>query len=107
MRYDKPIRHGDVLLLPVAFHPLVAIEHQELTIALGEATGHHHTLYPAMPGYRVKEFYIGNRRFIDIGADYFLRHQEHKEIKIPPGTYEITIEKEYDPFEKAMKQVVD
>lgn len=105
-------RHGDVGLLPVDSKTLEEVRkisgdyREELTIALGEATGHHHTLYPAKEG-KVRLVELNGRRFIDVGAEYFLRHQEHKEQRILPGVYEIVMEKEYDPLEKAMRKVVD
>lgn len=107
-------RHGDVGIFPV--DPKLAEEvraltgeyKKELTLALGEATGHHHTLYQAITGKpSVRLVELNGRRFIDVGVEYFLRHQEHHEQRIAPGVYEIVMENEYDPFEKAMKKVVD
>jgi len=106
-------RHGDVMLKPIGGEIAERVraqagrEESQLTIALGEATGHHHTLYPTGGDSRVRLVEIEGRRFLDVGTEYFLRHQEHKEQKIFPGVYEIVIEKEYDPFEKAMRKVVD
>lgn len=106
-------RHGDVMIKPVSVELADKVkaqsgrEESQLTIALGEATGHHHTLYPTSDTSRVRLVEIEGRRFLDVGTEYFLRHQEHKEQRIVPGVYEIVIEKEYDPFEKAMRKVVD
>lgn len=109
----KGHRHGDVLLTPVDKKTLTLIREEkgeyqkELTIALGEATGHHHTLYPTGKERAVRLVELNGRRFIDVGTEYFLRHQEHKEQRIEPGVYEIIMEDEYDPFERVMKRVVD
>lgn len=106
-------RHGDVMLQRVDDAALLkkistsdSKAKSELTIALGEATGHHHTLYP-VDGGSVRLVEVEGRRFIYVSAEYFLHHQEHAEHRIAPGTYEILIEDEYDPFEKAMRKVVD
>jgi hypothetical protein len=32
---------------------------------------------------------------------------DHKSILLPPGTYEIGIQKQYDPYEEVLKKVVD
>lgn len=106
-------RHGDVMLIPVdsklekEIRATTGKYQKELTIALGEATGHHHTLYPQDKKARVRLIEVDGRRFIDVGAEYFLRHQEHDEQIITPGVYEITMEIEYDPFERIMKKVID
>lgn len=114
-----PIRHGDVVLKPVDSLPLgKTTKHGELTLAYGEVTGHHHTLYPIrnlvtkeLPrdagGHYIEEIVSDGRRFIKLDIDWFLRHQEHHEIKVPAGTYEIGMEREYDPFQKIMRKVVD
>lgn len=103
----KAIRHGDVDLIPVQKIEASGKRMNEYTLAYGEVTGHHHTLYPLSPGAFLTLFKNGEKRMIDVEGDYVLRHQEHDELRIPPGTYEILIEREYNPFEKAMKKVVD
>lgn len=119
MKLKTPIRQGDVLLIPVDKLPIgQVVRHAELTLAYGEATGHHHTLYPISTGIMealplesstetIEEVAINGKRFIKLNAEWLLRHQEHKEIRIPPSTYEIVIEREYDPFEQMLKKVVD
>ena len=115
----KCIRQGDILLVEVDKKPIgVTTKHAQLTIALGEATGHHHTLY-AQQGMLatdaprsetapyVEEFFDDKKRFIKIDTAWVLRHQEHDHLEIPAGTYEIITEREYDPFEEEMKKVID
>jgi len=105
----KMYRHGDVILVRREALPKGEVtEHKELTIALGEATGHHHTLYPATSAAgSIKKVVVGDVVFLEVGEDYFLRHQEHREIRIDPGCYEILIEKERDPFRDVIRKVVD
>jgi hypothetical protein len=105
------IRQGDVLLIPVDEKPAgMPVKHAQYTVQLGEATGHHHTLYPK----RSTDFapYLetwerDNKRFVRLDAEWLLKHQEHREWRVPPGTYEIRIEQEEDPFEEEMKKVID
>lgn len=108
---QKVIRQGDVLLIPVEFKAPKKVErHEELTVAWGEVTGHHHTCYPADKN--TKSFidtWIDDNgtRFIKFDADYVMRHQEHGDVYISPGTYQIGSEDEYDPFTKKMRRVID
>jgi len=105
----KIFRQGDVLIREVATLPEgnLTPHTDKLTIALGEATGHHHTFYPAAPQAQIADIVINGKRFVKLDTDWLLRHQEHDEIRIPPGVYEIGNEREYNPFEQAMKKVVD
>ena len=104
---NKVIRQGDVLLKPVDKTIGTKEELTEYTVAHGEQTGHHHTLYPLVDGAKINLFTDKDRRFIELSDSWALRHQEHHEITIEPGTYEIGMEREYDPFERMMKKVID
>lgn len=107
----KIIRQGDVIFKSIDCRPKgLTTKHAQLTVQLGEATGHHHTLYPIAsdtPVSWIEEFMQDNKRFVVLDTEWLLRHQEHNEIKIPKGTYEIIIEREWDPYEESMKNVVD
>jgi hypothetical protein len=104
----KHYRQGDVLLRRCEKRPKGEFTYSsELTLARGEQTNHHHTAYPTSKRSQIGVLEIGGQRFIDVGTEYFLRHQEHGEIRIDPGCYEIIMEREYDPFEKVFKKVVD
>lgn len=102
------IRHGDVLLKPVSI-PSDAKEQKrgkDMTIALGEVTGHHHTLYGSMPNAVVMKGF-DERLFVEVNEDLCLRHQEHTEVPVAKGSYEIIIERERNPFFDALRRVVD
>lgn len=102
-------RHGDVNLLPVKEIPKEAkkeAEGKERTIALGEATGHHHTLYGSVPN-AIIAYGFDEQRYIEITEPVELKHQEHKALTICPGYYEIKIEREFDYFEKSSRKVLD
>ena len=41
------------------------------------------------------------------GETVALRHEEHKPVHIPKGTWRIGIVQEYDPFEQEARRVAD
>ena len=88
-------RHGDVLIARVEEIPEQARERGDLVLARGEATGHAH---------RVET--DGFAQILEFDADLFLRvaevparvlHEEHDPIELPPGTYKVWRQREYDP----------
>lgn len=117
----KLYRQGDVLLIERDVTPNASPKrYAQMTVAFGEATGHHHTLYPntkrggepetleaVAPASYIEEFLYDGKRFVRLDTDWLLRHQEHRELRIEPGTYEIIIEREYDPIEETRKRVID
>jgi hypothetical protein len=71
-------------------------------LALGEVTGHHHSLY-AEGSTAVEDlaemFEVetrdGVKHYLRVtGEGVSLQHQEHKTHLVPPGEYEITIQQE-------------
>jgi len=100
-------RHGDVLLreiLEIPSEAKLVKKANEITVALGEATGHHHTLYGSLP---MSLLQFDDRRFLEITEEVNLRHQEHGCLKINPTKYEIEIEREHDYFTDEIKLVTD
>lgn len=95
------IRHGDVLLTRTDKKP-AGKKLRELTIALGEATGHHHTVFSEPGGY-----IVGTPQHFEVVGSARLRHQEHAEVVLPSGSFVMSTEREYDPFTEEIKQVVD
>ena len=80
-------------------------------LALGEKTGHHHSLYME-PGSSVSleeaaemyevEVETGKQVFLRVNAaGVSLQHQEHKAHAIPPGEYEVTIQTEVTDWGRA------
>jgi hypothetical protein len=101
------IRHGDVILIPANKELEKTELKKENTIAYGEATGHHHTIYAkdSASGSKVIEF--DGKKYLHLFGTCELKHQEHDPIKLPSGVYEIKIERERDPFLNEIKKVVD
>lgn len=102
------LMHGDVVLhceskAPEDFDSMKLLDHA--TLAEGEAHGHYHRLFDGQ--FELREDPTTKARHLKVVTECFLRHQEHKEISVPPGNYRIGIQKEYDPFEKLVRRVVD
>jgi len=78
-----------------------------LTLAWGEATGHHHTIHVPniedMDAVRTSD----GGWILTLRAEGVLKHQEHQPITIAPGKYRIGREREYDPFSKSVRKVID
>ena len=73
-------------------------------LALGEATGHCHEL-TSQDG--VEAFRIMNVIYLKIAKETTLKHQEHREVKLPPGDYRVDIVREADHMAGVVRQVAD
>lgn len=108
MRMKQPLRHGDVVIKPITRLPnslsSEAILANKLVVAYGESTGHSHVLKCAEPIYYYRD---GGKLYFELTDIGTLTHQEHKTITIEPGSFEIEIERERDPFLEEIKQVID
>lgn len=104
-----PYRQGDVLVRPVDHIPAGAtpIEREggRIVLAHGEVTGHSH----AIPSLDAKFLGIvaegAERRFLNAEKPVSLLHEEHGEIVIARGAYEVVIQREYEPG--AIRNVAD
>ncbi len=79
-----------------------------ITLALGEATGHHHDLCvtTADPADWWKQGEgLAEEKFIEVSKPAEITHQEHATIRIPAGTYRVTRQREYSP--EAIRNVAD
>ena len=103
------LRQGDVLIVRVRAFPRNAekVTHTgEFTVARGEQTSHHHTLY-ANRKTDMEVHQVGKTFFVNMKVDTPLRHQEHKEIVIPKGLWAFGFETERDPFLDSIRVVQD
>lgn len=76
-------------------------------VGYGEATGHHHKVIVANPDdleiVKVADGYV-----MRLKSEGIVEHQEHKPIKLAPGTYRVGHEREVDWFmEGVARKVVD
>ena len=101
----KHYRQGDVLITRVSSIPATAKRVEKpgrVILALGEATGHHHSL----PENAATKYEDGPASYIEIAeALAMLEHQEHSTIELPRGKYRVTIQREYSP--EAIRNVQD
>lgn len=97
-------RHGDVVIerveLAATGKPLPRDRKGHVVLAEGEATGHAHRirsrsaeLYP-MPE---KVENDNGARLLVIRRPVALRHEEHRKITLPPGTYRVRVKRQYNP----------
>lgn len=101
--------HGDVVIhrvedLPRDFDQLTKEPHD--CLAYSELSGHAHKLFDGEFDLRVDKA-NPNMRHLHVVKPVALRHQEHKEVTLRPGNYRIGIQREYDPFEKRVREVAD
>ena len=99
MTNRKPIRQGDVLLVPVNTAPKntkpVPSDAGRVILAYGEVTGHCHAIvdeHAEMVSVEdAQELYL-----MVYGNDSAtLTHDEHAALTIAPGTYRVVLQREY------------
>ena len=101
------------------------IESSVATVALGEATGHHHSIdvmHEENADCEIINWYnswnsfnSGSGQNLGRVPEYVevkkapatIKHQEHESITLPIGIYRIRIVKEYDPFSNTTRGVAD
>lgn len=101
-------RQGDVVIRRINKLPRGLKKKSNTILAYGEITGHNHAL-----DIDVKDLNF-NILVDKSGKIYFqndkpinLNHQEHKQITIEKGSFEVIIERERDPFLQNIRQVID
>ena len=100
-------RQGDVIVKRVSAALEMADEKKlpHLTLAEGEATGHRHRITEGVA--ELYQLAVGIL-YLRVLSEYAtLFHEEHEEIELPKGDYEVLIEREYDWVEGLEKKVVD
>ena len=101
---SKIYRQGDVLVIPVSTIPKGLKKTKKVTLALGEVTGHHHTIHSGAVGYANDvDALVDYLEVTEDAAD--LTHQEHSTIPVPKGTYQVIKQVEYTP--EAIRNVRD
>ena len=105
---SKLIQQGDVLVFSVKDIPSNAVpvksKQGRFVLAEGETTGHAHVI-DEIPG--VEMFRLDNAVFLSTMAPTIVRHEEHKPVLIPPGSFRIDIVKEVDPYTEEIHKVRD
>lgn len=113
----KYYRHGDVTLENITKIPedLKPLETKKVILALGEVTGHSHTVIPIGEA-KLSVYSVEDKKPDAVLDDIFfevqngkclLVHEEHEPIVLEPGIYHRQMKKQYNPFTKAVENVRD
>jgi len=99
----RMIRQGDVLFVPVQQMPDGVKLEDTKTVAYGEVTGHHHTMVE-VDG-KAEVYTLEDQMFAKVEGDVVITHQEHNQLVVEEGIYEIRIQREYTPED--IRRVLD
>lgn len=110
------IQQGDVLFFRIDSLPegLTVKEGARpgfVTFAEGEVTGHHHSAVIGKVGGcdtdNITLYEKDGVLYCAVAGETEVTHQEHRPVTLPPGNYRVGIVREYDPFEKEIRDVRD
>lgn len=88
----KPIRQGDVILIPVQQVEGEKLSH--LTLAEGEVTGHKHRISQG----EAQLYTDDSQLYLSIfSPKAVLSHEEHDSVRISQGNWIVRIQREYEP----------
>ena len=91
-------RQGDVLIVECKIPEaatLMPIKNNTIILAEGEATGHAHAIRDKNASILIDQ--KTNRIYLRVLKPVVVRHEEHKEIKLSPTTYEVIRQRQYTP----------
>lgn len=91
---------GDIVFRKVTTLPKQAKKKRDNIIAEGEKTGHAHQL----KGADLHEV-LGGPLYAVVNSEGRVVHEEHSEVKLPKGIYEIMVQREFTAGE--VRQVID
>jgi len=95
------IRQGDVFLKAIKRLPK-GLSKKDNVLAWGETTGHKHLLLETANVFKNNK----GQQFAELQQDTELQHEEHENIIIPKGIYEVRIQREYD-LQEGVRSVRD
>ena len=98
-------QQGDVILTKTTLPVGNLQETKDPILQHGEATGHMHRL--TNDGFTVYQNEKDLKRYLRLVKPNLLKHEEHSEIPLPIGDYELRIVREYDHFSEEARQVRD
>lgn len=102
-------RQGDVLLISVNEIPKSAVATQNKVVAIGESTHHHVVTDDVEVMDDNGNLYLavaksGRLEHLTIGTQ---QKAEHNPIVLDKGKYQVVLQREYDPYEDLIRQVLD
>lgn len=86
------IRHGDVIVIATK-EKIQGTEKKDKALAYGEVTGHSHKIL----GNNAQVFEWNEKMYLKVTKQSTLTHEEHGDIVIPQGDYEVIIQRDYKP----------
>lgn len=86
-------RQGDVIITPRT-SPIIGSVQSHLTLAEGELTGHAHRI---SNGNAVLYRDAVGVMSLEVRSISTLTHEEHAQVTLPVGLYDINIQREYSP----------
>ena len=105
---SKPIRHGEVMLIPITKLSGKSKDYTEFIVGHSE-TGHHHVLISETP-FKVTET-EKHDLYVQLFEPANLVHKKqvdaHKTLKVAPGKYKVIYKTEYNPWEQIISRVFD
>ena len=104
MEKTKLYRHGDLLLKLIDKLPDGLNNLNTKTLAEGELTGHKHIFNGSV---QILQEPQTMQKYVEVEQEAELTHQEHNTIKVKGGLYILIQEREYNPFEAEIRQVMD
>lgn len=108
MKKLTPIRHGEIMLVPVETIPEGKTSKHDLFIVGHSETGHHHVL-ESTKQFEIteanKELYF--RLFDPVKLVHKKATDRHKDLTIPAGIYKRFHDTEYDVWDKIIREVSD
>lgn len=116
MKNKLIVRHGEVILKEVDSLPKGAkLESEDTKIVVAHSeTGHHHILQvkDKVDTSKIKVFSSNGETYLEVPQMAELWHQKtgqdtHKPHTIIPSIYKVVIKKEFDYFQKIIRQVRD
>lgn len=101
MKKEMMYRHGDLLIIRV--EKALGKQIKGNILEEGEATGHYHRA----TGNGVTVTMMDDTKYINAPNGTVLTHDEHDPITLPPGEYSVWRQREYNPYEAAIRYVQD
>lgn len=96
-------QQGDVIIRKVSQVPKGAVRKEGRIFAFGEVTGHKHQVTDNTGVLYEKDGVL----YFRADKPSILKHEEHADISLEEGIYEIGIVKEYDPEADEIRNVKD
>lgn len=98
MSQRTPIRHGEILLLPIDAVPNGTTVHETICIVGHSESGHHHVLESDEAFEQIVA--ANGDLFVDLDRPTPLRHQkthqQHRELTVPAGAWRVVRKTEFD-----------